>query len=232
MLQQVLNPIFRNRVMTVIDRHLIKILTCLLLTFSATFCMAEEIQQGRIYGGGSFVESSQTGIGLTIPKGWQGAWPKGSEMFVLESAELKANIFMAFQPGDEAELKTFMSKPIPLDSTVQLVPVSAPKKNGNIYIANYTVAGAPKLSGFIAAQILPPSRGVAFMALSVDVSTTRQVEQVTLKLANGLTVKPPAAKQTPSRQGVEFYRSNDGSYVSDGKCSYFSSDAGSISTCD
>ena len=191
--------------------------------------MAEEIQQVRVYGGGSYVESSQTGVGLTIPQGWQGAWPSGSEMFVLESTELKANIFMAFQPGDSAELKAFMSNPIPLDPTVKLMPVSAPEKKGDIYVANYTVAGAPKLSGYIAAQILPPSRGVAFMALSADASTSRQVERVTLKLATSLTVKPPV---TPSRKGTEFYQSNDGSYVSDGKCSYFSSDAGSISTCD
>jgi hypothetical protein len=192
--------------------------------------MAEEIQQGKLYSGGTYVESSQSGVGLTIPQGWQGAWPSGAEMFVLESADLKANIFMAFEQGDEAGLKAMMSNPIPLDLTIQLVPASSPKKIGKIYTANYTVAGSPQLSGYVVAQILPSSLGVAFIVLSANASKMRQVEQVTLKLANSLTVKPPVSP--PSGRGSEFYQSNDASYVSDGECSYFSSDAGTISTCD
>ena len=39
----------------------------LLLLLSTTTCIAEEVQQGKIYSAGAYVESSQTGIGLTIP---------------------------------------------------------------------------------------------------------------------------------------------------------------------
>ena len=211
-----------------------KYLSVIMLLLSSSVSLAVEVQQGQIYSGGTYIESTQTGIGLTIPQGWKGAWPQGSEMFVLESASLKANIFMTFEQGDEAGLRILMSNPIPLDARTQLVPASTPKRTGNIYTANYSVAGAPRLTGFMAAQILPPSRGVAFIALSADAATMEQVKQVALQLANGLTVKQPVTGQSASRSAgkSEFYQSGDASAVSDGNCTYFSSGAGSISTCD
>ncbi|HHI94360.1 MAG TPA: hypothetical protein ENK04_12735 [Gammaproteobacteria bacterium] len=211
-----------------------KYLSVIMLLLGASESLAVEVQQGQIYSAGTYIESAQTGIGLTIPQGWKGAWPQGSEMFVLESASLKANIFMTFEQGNEAGLRTLMSNPIPLDARTQLVPASTPKRTGNIYTANYSVAGAPRLTGFMAAQILPPSRGVAFIALSADAATMQQVKQVALQLANGLTVKQPVTGQSASRSGgkSEFYQSGDASAISDGNCTYFSSGAGSISTCD
>ncbi|NOY72613.1 MAG: hypothetical protein GXP14_09595 [Gammaproteobacteria bacterium] len=201
----------------------------IILVLSTSVCLAVEVQQGEIYLGGTYVESSQTGVGLIIPQGWQGAWPAGSEVFVLESVGLKANIFISFEQGNEAGLRAMMSNPIPLDASTQLVPASAPKRTGNIYTANYTIAGAPQLTGFIAAQILPSSLGVALIALSADAATARQVTQVTRQLANSLTVKQPVARSEGKNQ---FYKSGDASFISDDKCSYFSSDAGSFSTCD
>ena len=171
-----------------------KYISFLLWLLPATVCLAVEVEQGKLYSSGTYVESSQTGVGLTIPKGWQGAWPPGSEIFVLESAALKANIFMVLQPGDEAGLKSLLSNTIPLDSGIQLVPASSPKKTGKIYTANYTVTGAPQISAYIAAQILPPSLGIALIALSADASTTLQVKQATLKLASSLVVKQAAAQ--------------------------------------
>ena len=177
----------------------------LLLSLSIPVCVAEEVQQGMLYPGGSFVESRQTGIGLTIPPGWQGAWPQGTEMFVMESANLEANIFMVLQQGDEAQLKALMSSPIQLEQGIQLIPATAAKKTGNTYTANYTVTGAPQLSGYIAARILPPSTpstGVAFIAISANASKSGQVKGVTLKLVNGLDVKKPVtAGNTDSKPG-------------------------------
>ncbi len=181
-----------------------KVFKVIFLLLISAVCMAVEVQQGKLYSGGTYVESSQTGIGLIIPQGWQGAWPQDSEMFVLESRDLKANIFMTFEESDEAGMKALMSNTIPLDATIQLVPASPPKKTGNIYTASYTVVGAPQLSAYIAAQILSPSLGVAFIAMSVDASKVRQVKQVTLKLANSLTVKEPLVSSitsTPSASG-------------------------------
>ena len=213
---------------------MMKFLSAIMLTLSTSVSLAVEVQQGQIYPGGTYVESSQTGVGLIIPRGWQGAWPAGADVFVLESTSLKANIFMSFEQGTEAGLRTLMSKTIPLDASTQLIPTSTPKRTGNIYTANYRVAGAPQLSGFMAAQILPSSLGVAFTALSADAATMQQVKRVALQLANGLTVKQPVAGQSASRSGgkSEFYQSGDASAVSDGNCTYFSSGAGSISTCD
>lgn len=213
------------------ENNMMKLLSAIILTLSASISLAIEVQQGQIYPSGTYVESSQTGIGLTIPQGWQGAWPAGTEMFVLESTALKANIFMMMQPADENGLRGWMTGTIPLDANIQLLPASLPKKTGKVYTANYTVNGAPQLSGYIAAQIVPPSTGLAFIVLSADAAKLQNVKQVTANLANSLTIKQAAAPAQPQRKG-ESYQSGDGSYVSDGKCSYFSSSAGSISTCD
>ncbi|VAW52439.1 hypothetical protein MNBD_GAMMA05-751 [hydrothermal vent metagenome] len=208
-----------------------KLWKILVLALSSSVCIAEQVQQGKIYPGGSYVESSQTGIGLTIPQGWQGAWPAGSEMFVLESTTLKANIFMAMQPADENELRGWMAGTIPLDASIQLQPASLPKKTGKIYTANYTINDAPQLSGYIAAQIVPPSTGLAFIVLSADAGKLQKVKRIAVSLANSLTIKQVVAPAPTQRKG-EFYQSGDASAVSDGNCTYFSSGAGSISTCD
>jgi len=210
-----------------------KFLSAIILLLSTSVSTAVEVQQSKTYSGGTYVESSQTGIGLVIPRGWQGTWPQDSELFVLESVNLKASIFMTFEQGDEAGLRSLMSNTISLDARTRLVPTSSPKKTGTIFTANYTVTGAPQLTGFIAAQILPPSRGVAFIALSADASTASQVKQVTMQLANGLAVKPPGGNQAAVRSGgkIESRQSGGASIISDGKCTYFSSGAGSISTC-
>ena len=104
-------------------------LIVLSLTLSTCACLAEEIQQGKLYLAGTYVHSSQTGIGLTIPQGWQGAWPPGSEMFILESADLNANIFMLVEIGNSTGLMSLLSNPIPLDSSITLVPIFSPEKN-------------------------------------------------------------------------------------------------------
>ncbi len=80
-----------------------KFWSVIILMLSTSVSMAVEIQQGKVYSGGAYVESSQTGVGLIIPQGWKGAWPQGSEMFVLNSVNLKANIFMNFEQGTEAD---------------------------------------------------------------------------------------------------------------------------------
>jgi len=60
-----------------------------------------------------------------------------------------------------------------------------------------------------------------------------------IALAYGEAVAKQALGFTPTQQTQlsnsgkgRSYSSGDGTYVSDGNCSYFSTDAGSISTCD
>ncbi len=183
-------------------------------SLGVSVCNAEEVQQDKLYSAGSLVESSAAGVALTIPSGWQGAWPQGSDMFVLESTALEANIFMTLQQGeDEVTLKATMSAAIPLDQGVQLVPSSTPQKAGDIYSNNYSVAGTPQLSAFIAARVFPNSLRVAFIALSANASKSTQVNRITLSLVKGLVVKTPTASANTDSGADSWQKYLTGRYI-------------------
>jgi len=186
-----------------------KLLTCLLLLCVTPVCLAVEVQQGKQYAGGAYVESSQAGIGLSVPMGWKGTWPTGTEVFMLESRALKATVFMTFEQLDDAGIRALMSNPVPLDTMTRLVPKSPVRMTGKVYTAQYTVDGAPELSAYITARAIRPALAVAFIAMSADASTVTEVERIALKLATNLKVNtpatPPATTKAPTQNGGDLW---------------------------
>ncbi len=167
----------------------------------ATWLPAVEVQQGQLYAPGTLIESSEVGAAFTIPPGWQGAWPPGSQFFILESQALKASLFMLFDQSNEQQLRHQMSQAIPLDATVTFSPVSGPKKtSGGALTAQYRVAGQPSLAGFVAAREFRAGFSVAVIALSQQ-STSQQVNTLTEQLVRSIESRKVAAQSRPSTQG-------------------------------
>lgn len=169
------------------------ILICGLLWIQLS--LAVEVQQGQRYDGGTRVESSELGIAFTIPQGWIGAWPAGSEMFILESQDPPGNIFVYIDQGDMATLKDLVAAPIPLDGDTLMQPVGSPKVDNNVVSADYTVSfrGQP-YQGHIAGRVVRGNTAVAFIALA-DSTNSGSVNKIADRLAQSLAVSEPSAPQ-------------------------------------
>lgn len=138
---------------------------------------ALEVKQGVIYQAGTLVESSELGAAFNIPQGWQGAWPPGTEFFVLESSNLQANMFMLFDTLSKQQLSEQMSQTIALDGGIALQPQGAPTSKNKLLSGRYTVIGSPQsMQAYVVARELRTGLSVALIALSR--ASASQVDQV------------------------------------------------------
>jgi hypothetical protein len=104
-----------------------------LLLFVSVPCAAVELQAGVIYPPGTRVESAQLGVALTLPQGWRGVLPQGSELFVLESSDQQTRLYLRIEAIGQAQMVEALSAQIPLGGGVVLSPTSQPSvKNGLI----------------------------------------------------------------------------------------------------
>ncbi|WP_431686447.1 hypothetical protein [Hahella sp. NBU794] len=162
-------------------------LYCSLCATSAT---AVEVQQNQLYEGGTLIESGSLGLSFKVPDGWQGAWPAGSELFVLESQALKANIFVYIDQSGEQALMQQMAQPVPLDASVVLYPKSAPQKRNGRLTADYSIGNMPNMEGRISAVTGKGSTSVALIAVA-DQSTAAQVWKVAETVASSVKFSAP-----------------------------------------
>jgi len=104
---------------------------------------ALEIQSNQLYQGGVQVQSSDIGLRVTIPENWQGALPTGSSLFFIESADLQATMMLYAESMTNSSLQQTMSRNIPLQAGLDLIPEKAPRKEGELLIADYRVSARP-----------------------------------------------------------------------------------------
>ncbi|WP_020410588.1 hypothetical protein [Hahella ganghwensis] len=137
-----------------------------LCLFTSPPASSVEIQTNQMYQGGTQVQSSGIGLGVTIPQGWQGALPAGSSFFVMESSALQATILLYAEQMSAAQLQQTMSQSIPLDAGVQLVPSSMPRSEGDLVIADYQVPARPELKARIVGRTGSNGLSVALITLT------------------------------------------------------------------
>ena len=128
---------------------------------------AAEIQQGQQYAGGALLESSEAGIALRVPEGWQGAWPAGSEMLILAIPDGTGYIFVHVAEMNEGGAAELMSQPVPLGDGIVLHPESSAAKDADgLIAAPYSVTGTPQpWTAQINTRIGPHGVGAAFITL-------------------------------------------------------------------
>jgi len=158
--------------------------------------LAVEVQQGQRYEAGTVVESSEAGVSVTIPAGWQGAWPPGAEMFVLQRDLDSAAIVLYIDVGNAEGLLEQMSQPIPIDG-ITLKPTAPPAQRGEVWVADYTVwpAANGREVGHIATRV---GRGVSVAAIGLGPAGDATVAKVTDELARTMTLRAPVATPAPT----------------------------------
>jgi hypothetical protein len=140
---------------------------------------------------------------LTVPPGWQGTWPTGSEIVVLGSEEAQAYIFILVDEMDEEDIEEFLTRDLPLENGLTLHPEQSMKKQKSWYRREYTVRGSSKpLVGHVTVRQGPHEIGVALMAVSAP-ETSKSVEQVVDDVARGMEFQPPAPQASPQNANTE-----------------------------
>jgi hypothetical protein len=133
---------------------------------------AEEVQPDKIYGGGARLEVTDLGVAFTVPAGWRGTLPSGSEVFLLQP-ENDQNAFILAMGNElnRAGLASTMAAPIPLVNGLSLYPTGSVGSRGEALTGRYEVhGGATQLAGY--GEALAGSHGVnvAYVLVAVPAS--------------------------------------------------------------
>jgi hypothetical protein len=146
--------------------QLLVILSWLMLSASVG---AVELQSGVIYPSGTTIEVSQMGVSLTIPQGWQGVLPQGTETFVMESAQLQARLYLVIKAVSQQQLEQALSEPLPMGGGIVIQPTSKPRSNYGLLEADYTLLNmGQSIPAFVSARVLKPQLGAAVIVLPAN----------------------------------------------------------------
>jgi len=174
------------------------ILSALTLAVLSLHVHAVEVQQGQLYTEGVYIESSQLGLGFTIPMRWQGVWPQGSDFFVLSRGDEQASMFLYIEQLSIADLKQVMAQVIPLDASLQLYPSSSLSMVDDLLVADYRVTPPQNdLSAHIDARVGENGLAVAVIVIAKQEVISR-VNKTARKFAKALTFKAASVQQVVS----------------------------------
>jgi hypothetical protein len=124
-----------------IGKALSAVLIVGLAMLALPFAVATEIQPGVVYDGGTRLSVAEYGVSFTIPAGWKGALPQGSEYFVIEPLTGGATILAIGDQGSVTELQAILSAPIQLGGGVMLQPSGTLRQEGGALVREYSVSG-------------------------------------------------------------------------------------------
>ena len=171
---------------------------CLSFLGWSSLLFAVELQTNQLYTGGTTVESSSIGLGLKIPEGWQGGLPAGSSLFIIESSALQASILLYAEQMTKSRLQQTMQQQIPLDANTVLVPVSPPRNEGELLVADYQIPSNPNLKARVIGRTGNNGLSVALISVSAG-GQTDSVWQTTKQLSLQLQFFQP--KQAANTSG-------------------------------
>lgn len=118
-----------------------RVLLLLLAGLAAAAVQAASLIPGQHYRGGEYVVEASLGIGFTIPPGWSGLLPQGSEFFLMAPADQAGTIFVGADELSLAEARRSMSQELPLGEGITLHPASELRQDGRRLSASYRVSG-------------------------------------------------------------------------------------------
>ncbi|MGB0910423.1 MAG: hypothetical protein ACPGYT_08680 [Nitrospirales bacterium] len=174
------------------------------ILFYSSPVLAVEIQQGTVYPADTLLESSLSGVSLTVPSGWQGSWPTGSTYVVLGSEEAQAYIFIHVNELDDEDIDEFFSADLPLEDGLTLHLERREKQQESLHRGEYSVHGSQRpMIGHVTVRKGPHEIGAAFIAISAP-ETAQAVKHVVYEVAKNMTFTPPTPKTaaTPTTKGT------------------------------
>ena len=101
---------------------------------------AVELSTGFLYEGGTRVQSSELGLSLTIPSGWQGALPLDVDAFVIQKQGAQDTILVRADQVDKLSILTMMNQPITLNQGMILMPMGKAVERSGVIEGKYTIS--------------------------------------------------------------------------------------------
>lgn len=159
---------------------------------------AAQIQPGRIYTGGETISDPESGLQLTLPKGWRGGLSPDGESFLLESGGGGAHMVVIADELSEAEARQQMAEEMDLGGGVTLTPTGSIREVASGHLgADYSVAGASaELLGTVDVRLTQTGLGIAFILLSppdAAASHREAMQEFAFSLGVGERQAPAAA---------------------------------------
>jgi hypothetical protein len=172
------------------------VLSIFIMLMNASLVAAVEIQEGVRYQGGTALSSAEYGVGFTIPPGWEGTLPSGSQFFVMGHTGYQAYVFAGADEMTLADAQQTMSQPIDMGDGVVFKPNGKVKVVGSTLTASYTVSGGQQpLVGYVKTHIGKFGRGIAFLAAS-PINSANDVMNAVNGINASLSFNQPKAAET------------------------------------
>ncbi len=171
-------------------------------TLAAAAAVAVEVEPNVVYPGGTRLEAPELGVAFTVPAGWRGSWPAGTEVFVLQpEADPSVHVLAMGEEGTRAELAALMGAPIDLGGGLSLHPEGSVTERGPALAGRYEVrGGATPLAAYGEALASPHGIAVAYLLIAPPGAIAAH-ENAVRALVDGTTLGAAAdrtAEATPS----------------------------------
>ncbi|MBT8491662.1 MAG: hypothetical protein KJO07_01270 [Deltaproteobacteria bacterium] len=182
-------------------------LAALIMGTTAGAAQAAELVAGKEYRGPVALESRQAGVSLSLPAGWVGGIPQGSDYLIMKSQRSGAMIIAGMRDMSAADARRDMSNAIPIEQGVVLQPVGAPTRRGNRFSNHYSVSGTQgQVVGYVEAVVGRHGKGVVLVGLarpSDKIDATVRGVSSSVRLSRPVQPKAPKANTPADRQWVQ-----------------------------
>lgn len=126
-------------------KSLVFVFLILLLTAPA---LAVEPQVNVQYRNGETIEYKPAGASFTLPSGWLGILPEGSNFFVIGHDTHPGMVLVTVEEAGLEEVRNVFAAPIPVDEGVTLVIEGEPEVSGKRISANFNIRSSdPSAAG-------------------------------------------------------------------------------------
>lgn len=140
--------------------------------------MAEPVQPGVEYPGGTEVEPPGRLVTFTIPDGWKGILPEGATFFVMGSEAQKSYVFVIVDKLTQEKAMANMKKPLDMGNGLSLRLIGDLEQQEKTLTGNYEVVGAESpLKGYVETLVGERGTGVSYVAISAP-ETADSVQKV------------------------------------------------------
>ena len=192
----------------------------ILALVATSAALAVAIQPGQLYSGGTRLEVAELGAAFTVPNGWRGTLPAGSEFFLMQP-ENDPDVYI-LATGDRAtraDLAATMGAPIALGDGLSLHPTEPVGARGEILTGRYDVRGGQvPLVGY--GEAVVSSHGVAVAYVLIARAQSLAAHEATLRALTASTdlgapaaVAPPASAQGSGSGGDRWDTYLKGKYI-------------------
>jgi hypothetical protein len=173
-------------------KHLIKLLTGILVFVSQAVYAATEISPGVLYQPGTKLKVSTIGLELAVPSGWQAILPQGSEALIMEPVGKVARMIISAVPqSDEQMVRQTMSEQLALDFQNQLSPKGKVEKQAGLYSQSYQVTGNNPQDLVGSAYGRLAESGLAVYVVMLEPAKQNMVPAIGKKLIKGMAFSTP-----------------------------------------